>query len=469
MISQAKRQNAAMMALLVFFLSVFPARPAHALVPLAVGLTLRVLAQGAAMGTADLLTSGITGLIGGSIMALALSPSEISDGSQVSPIRVPTTTADSSAYIPSPPNVDQDSTYVGSAPAAGTEDSTFSGWSVGAGNYYPTMAAAASGGLYQTFPPLATIQAAAPVGVLTAYDCWVEDDYFDGTCNTFVKNAYGEYTNGTRMYPQYDGDPRCPAGYSVSESSSSGCALTDPAAASKDWLADFRRNGQEYTFSDADALPAYANNNGGKVGVYGTDSQGRPVYVQVTPTPYGGSQIGIYTQVGDSVVGQTLTIGANGTVTGASSTVDTGSIFAPTTVNTPAVVTTDTGTGTGTGTTTDPLVFPTDYARTGEASAAGNMVKTSIDQLKDKFSNTETVDDPTVPDWADNWGGTFNPLKAWSMPNHSSACPVSGFDFNGSYYTFDSHCQLMIDHWSGLQTAAVVVWTIAALFILLGA
>lgn len=467
----AKRQNAAIMALLVFFFSVFPAKRSEALVPLAIGLTLRVLASGGAVGGVDLLTAGVTNFIGGSILALGLYPSSISDNTPVLPVRFPTTAGDTSAYLPTNSTPDVDTAFVGNAPASGTtDDVTYSGWE-GSGLIWPTMAAAATQGRYISFPSLAVIEAALPLGETTAYNCWVTNPTSGtGKCSSMIRNNPDEttYLGETTYY--YSGDNRCPAGYSVDLNGTSGCALTDPTAASQDFLSDFRRNGQQYTFTDADTLPSYANNKNGNLGVYGQDSQGRPVYVEVRPTAAGGAEIGVYTQVGTEVQAQTISVAGNGQVTSANTQTATGSVSAPTAVNTPAVVSgVQTVANSTTGTDSGSIVFPTDYARAGEAAQAANTVKTSVDQLKDKFNNTETVNDPTVPDWADHWGATFNPLKAWSMPGHSSVCPTSGFEWNGATYTISSHCQLITDHWSGLQSASVVVWTLFAIWILLGA
>lgn len=496
-----KRGRALAMALFFLMSSVVPVRQANAYWPIAVGFFLRGLVAGGSPIGADLLTAGVTNLIGGTIAALALTPSSLSDSTPVIPIRIPTTTGDTSSQIPpAVPNgtAPSDSALVGNAPVGGTTDGNFSGWTTDWSTIYPTMAASASNGLYQEFPPLDTVKANAVVGQATAYDCWAESyDPMTAKCNTLVKSAQGEYVNGSRMYPEFNGPARCPAGYVYDpDTSTSGCKLTDPAAATKDALADFRRNGQEYFFADADSMPPYVNNAGGKVGAYGTDSQGRPTYVQVTPTADGGSHIGIYTNLGNGQVqGQSINVGANGVVTGANAVTATGSVTAPTAVHTPAVVTgvsTSAGTaaGTGTGTTTTPLdiVFPTDYARTGEAVASATSINTRIDANAQTIKtaieaqsdiSTATKSDPDVP--SDQqlkdalFSGTFTPLLSWSVPGHVSACPTANLSFTMfGHYTplmLDAHCTIfeMPNVRSVLSVVMQVVWVVVALFVLLGA
>jgi len=119
------------------------------------------------------------------------------------------------------------------------------------------------------------------------------------------------------------------------------------------------------------------------------------------------------------------------------------------------------------------VVFPSDYARTNEAQSAADTVNVKLDTLHDDLTDPGTPNtDPTVPDNGQytDFADTFSGLTGWSMPGHSSQCPTASFVSPwGTPYTFDSHCQLITDNWAVLQAAMTVVWTLAALFIVLKA
>lgn len=120
------------------------------------------------------------------------------------------------------------------------------------------------------------------------------------------------------------------------------------------------------------------------------------------------------------------------------------------------------------------IEFPSDYARQGEAQAAADSINNTLGPKLDKI--TETGADPTDPAQPPGsefdqafFQGTFTSLLGWQLPAHTSQCPTSGFDWNGQTYTIDSHCQLVADHFGAFSTVMAVVWTVIALFILLGA
>ena len=479
-----KRFKALLMASIFSIMSVFPVRDSYAVVPFAVGLAVRVLATGGVAGSVDLITAAGSALIGGTILALGLYPTDISDSTPVIPLRIPTIdnknavdTVIPSSATDSPLTAD----YEGTAPLEGSTDGVkFSGWTVTGDKFFPTMAAAATAGRYLVFPSFQTLELDSfwNLDDYFPYQCQIDGSKLEAFCRTLkkdfndLKHVYGPY-----VYLEYSGPVRCPVGYSANESSVSGCALTDPKAVSKDFLADFRRNGQEYLFTDADSLPSYASVKDGAVNVYGTDSSGKPTNVIVTPNSSGGSDIGVYSQNGSSVTGKKIAVSPAGVVTSVSETSVPGTISAPVSANVPAVNTavtsttstgTETGTSTGTGTGSD-IVFPSDYARAGEAQAAANTVKTSIDGVKDKFTESMTLVDPTVPQYVDNWAGKFDNLKGWTLPSHSSNCPTGSFHWEGETFYFDSHCSLIQTHWTTLQSAMIVVWTVLALWVVLGA
>jgi len=123
------------------------------------------------------------------------------------------------------------------------------------------------------------------------------------------------------------------------------------------------------------------------------------------------------------------------------------------------------GGGTSTGGNQN-IQFPSDYARQGEAGQAADKVATAVENLG---KASASLDDPMLPEWADPWGDSFNGLRGWSMPNHSSQCPVGSFNWDGKTYTIDSHCQLVVDHWGPLSASMTAVWVVLALFIVLKA
>lgn len=130
------------------------------------------------------------------------------------------------------------------------------------------------------------------------------------------------------------------------------------------------------------------------------------------------------------------------------------------------------GVGSGGGTTT--VQFPSDYSRAGEAGLAAQSINDALGPKLDKISETGT--DPTDPAQPQGtefdqafFQGTFNSLLGWQMPAHASQCPTSSFDFNSQSYTINAHCQLVANHFSVLASVMSAVWTVLALFILLGA
>ncbi len=140
-------------------------------------------------------------------------------------------------------------------------------------------------------------------------------------------------------------------------------------------------------------------------------------------------------------------------------------------------------TGTGTGS------FPSDYAKAGEATtAAGSVVSAvnantsaiggKLDTLHtDLTTSTTAPADPTVPDSSgfDNafFKGTFSGLLAWQLPSHTSQCPTATFDYvlfgSSNHLVMDAQCTIAEQVRPILSTAAVVMWTLVALFVVLGA
>ena len=122
----------------------------------------------------------------------------------------------------------------------------------------------------------------------------------------------------------------------------------------------------------------------------------------------------------------------------------------------------------------EPVKFPSDYSKAGEAATAAQSINDALGPKLDKI--TESGADPTDPTQPQGsqfdqayFQGTFTNLLGWQLPAHTSQCPTSSFNWNNNSYTINSHCQLVNDHFSALSSVMAVVWTILALFILLGA
>lgn len=60
-------------------------------------------------------------------------------------------------------------------------------------------------------------------------------------------------------------------------------------------------------------------------------------------------------------------------------------------------------------------------------------------------------------------------LRNFAVPAHSSECPKGSFDALGKTYTIDSQCQLIEQNRSIIEAAMLLVWAIAAIFIVLRA
>ena len=120
--------------------------------------------------------------------------------------------------------------------------------------------------------------------------------------------------------------------------------------------------------------------------------------------------------------------------------------------------------------------FPGDYAKTGEAAAAAAGLGAKLDTLHGDLTGSTDVADPEVLTAADmpGMGSTFDGIKAWTLPAHTSTCPQPQIDLSGVLgvgrtFTLSAHCQIAQDNLAALQAAMMVMWTIAAMFTVLRA
>lgn len=469
-------------ALLVVF-TVFPQKPAQAFIPF-IGIGIAAYGSGGTLLSANLLSSVATALLGGSIVALAITPTPLANGealpSYALPIRIPTTTSApvTAAVFPPPP-----------APATVTP-LTQAGYRFGTSTG-PTSA------IYTT--PYSYCQAALAASGLAGSGgfCLEVHPLYpsapDGSSLTCALNS----TKACRVaYPgnptkwfdfMYYTAPSCSGGYSASGSE---CTLSNPSAVTADAKVDMQRGSTAYSTADKDA-PISSNSrvSAGKVEAWGNDANGNPVVVTAGVDANGHSTLGVQKQT-KSQDGQTLIKSDNyvinkdtGLVTSVASGTRTGSIAINADTSVPTVSTgsavqaipgveagavpgTGTGTGTGTG---EPIAFPSDYARAGEAANAATQVKTSVDAITTKLTDTQTVDDPTIPDYPDVWASTFDGITGWHLPSHTSECPTGSFVFNNQIFTIDAHCQLISNYFGALSAAMNVVWFVLAFAVVMGA
>lgn len=285
----------------------------------------------------------------------------------------------------------------------------------------------------------------------------------------------------------------CPSGYTLSGST---CNLTNTRQAVPDDSEDYARSGTTYSkYSGDQTGPQYPAGVGKQettsatndtVSVTGKDSNGNNTKVSVIANANGGSTIQVDTQKTDAngtsyIDRKTINLDSSGNVTGGGRAAvnpgatigitpgSTGQAPQGTTNGGPPGTAFNPGSssgGSGSGTT-----FPSDYARAGEADAAATKINAKLDKLHDDLSKTDNVPDPTEPGDGDYTSpqDSFSSLLGWTVPGHSSSCPAWSFDWNGHTYSTTTHCDLFNNNAATIQTAMAVVWTVAALFIVLGA
>ncbi|MBS1197466.1 MAG: hypothetical protein H6R18_1251 [Proteobacteria bacterium] len=445
MLTNSKRQISAIMALLVFFFSAFPAKRSDAAVPL-VGLAISAFGPGGTLVSSNVLASVGTALIGGTIVALGITPNNAE-----APTRVPLSTDQPTIDAVMPPPVVPQTVSA----STGTQYTCAGGYCTG--NYGSPAAACAA------------VVAAGTGGVCsynpTEYTTLTVTGVTAGSCQIMTQcGSWSPSYIGVTLVPVET--TTCPAGYTLNNGS---CVLNNARQAQSDNKYDLVRTPTGFALpsAEADSQPSYLSAGSGRIVVTGSDSSGNPVVTTIELNSSGGVKVTANTQStmgGQSVVNtQTIDTSTNGQVSSVNSTTNQGSISGVGTGEVPVV---NTGAAVNPG---ESLVFPSDYARVGEAATAAQAVKTSVDAVKDQLTSSVDVVDPTVPAWTDPWGTTFNALKGWSLPSHSSSCPQPSFNWEGRVYAFSTHCQLVTDHWSALSAAMMVVWTIAALWFVLTA
>lgn len=317
-------------------------------------------------------------------------------------------------------------------------------------------------------------------------------------CKVSVSGVFYGLKNYSQpiVYPAgvTDGAGSCPAGYVVSGVS---CALSNPRLVTSDGKKDLTRTGTAFTLpisaNDIDvSLSAPMKGTIGTDGSYqlaGTDSAGNLFQLKVTPTTNGGSTVQYKQQTVDSVSNtstttQTFTVDSAANITSAVQTSAYESLTVDPATQTATVTTTGTGTPTAQA-SQQAITFPSDYARTGEAATAAQPVTNAVNAQSAKLDTlhhdlTDTVAAPAdlaVPSSSQFedafFKGTFTNLLAWRLPVHAGICPTAVFDYNlfGSHQhlVMDAQCTIAESVRSVLSTVMIVVFTIVALFLVLGA
>ena len=188
-------------------------------------------------------------------------------------------------------------------------------------------------------------------------------------------------------------------------------------------------------------------------------------------------QIKIQVNTDGSVQVTSWTPSTNGSI---ATTVDTVSIGAPTSPASSQIQSVSQGTITGQGTgafqttpTSSPQSFPDDYSR----EATQQSVLTKLGEVKTALENlTEEADEPADPEPVTPeeitevfFPETFTSLRSWQMPTRAVSCPTWSFAVFSHSYTIDTHCTLIEQQRGTFSAIMLLIWSIAALFIVLGA
>ena len=428
-------------ALWFAFFSVFvPFRPARAVAPVAVAMAL-VNGAGAVIAS-DVLTSVGTALLGGiAVAAIFLTPGDNPVNPTNPVIRVPLNSATPVAAMP-PPSVPASAT---ATPSTNVQDGM-----VGA----QTPNAWCQSWATSKLPNFTcgTTWAVSYVGTTAKCDMW----YGPSAPNPggYCFQVTGSFTPGVT----------CPTGYSKSGQS---CVLANARLVVADKRYDLSRSGSVLsdpsTAGEADVKPANISVSGSGTGqIWGNDSLGRPFVTTITPTAAGGSLVTTQLESSPGIIRTSaVTIGSDAVVSSAATTSGAGSISGAGAAGLAPVATTTAP--------TTPIDFPDDYARQNTTQA----IKAGVDQLHRDLTDSTVVDDPVQPpstSFEDSFfKTTFDALKGWHLPSHSSQCPTGNLSLFGQTYSIDSHCTLINGNWGALQAAMGVVWSLMALFIVLRA
>lgn len=364
---------------------------------------------------------------------------------------------------------------------------------------FSTLAAAASSFLSDIVPGGGSQATSGPpyIGQLTYIDSPGSHPY----CNTISKGYFMQgvvpFVNGPNQVNRcvaISGASPCSRGYFFSGGE---CVLDDPYLAKQDNHTEVVRYGATWappSDNDADPLPESVriSTSGDKLTFPVTMPDGsiKTYRATLSSDPYPGFRLEEFVNVDPSNVSiNSSFFDELGMLRESSHVQQPGQL----TEADPYSYSSSTTTNPGNGTSTN-IQFPTDYARIGEAGAAANVVKASVDSFKgqfelfrasweafktlfqtlhEKITGTTELADPSDVQLPENQLKTATAgLSSWSMPSHASECPAPSMTlefFGGKTYTLNSHCQIAEQNRDLIGALMRIMFAVMAVFIVLGA
>jgi hypothetical protein len=294
----------------------------------------------------------------------------------------------------------------------------------------------------------------------------------NGTCS-YTYPGCGSVCSGSGSYNTAVG---CPTGYTFNGST---CNLTSAPSVAypPDNRCGLKFSAGTMSYDSRDPDCASPSGTSPAVGQVNLSTDGKTLTVTNTA---GTQRVQVAVQTDGSVKITTWTPSSTDPTT---TTIQTATVSNP--ASTPKVTTTQQSVTNSTGSTAftqtsspgtsndKPITFPDDYSREATQQAVlaklGD-VKTSVDNL------TKAADAPADPValTSDDINGVFFPdtfttLHAWQMPARAVACPTWSFSVFSHSYTIDAHCALIENQRAFFSSIMLLVWSLAALFIVLGA
>ena len=296
-----------------------------------------------------------------------------------------------------------------------------------------------------------------------------------GTCasNATIGCCYGNQGGGNIAFVT---QTVCPAGYSASGGS---CVLTTPTAVPypPDNRCGLKFAGGVMSYDSRDPDCATPGGTSPAPGQVNLSPDGKTVTVT---NPAGTQRVQVAVQPDGTVK---ITTWAPSSTDPTTTDIQTATVANP--AATPTITTTQQATTNSVGTpaftqtptpTTSnekPITFPDDYSREATQQAVLTRlgeIKTSVDNLTKAGDAPAdpvalTSDDITGAFFSD----TFTNLRAWQLPARAVACPTWSFSVFSHSYTIDAHCTLIENQRAFFSSIMLLVWSLAALFIVLGA
>lgn len=272
--------------------------------------------------------------------------------------------------------------------------------------------------------------------------------------------------------------PMCPEGY---EQSGASCIKELPDGTLDIILQDdlFTFRGKDPDSDSPDTFKPLIKDGGQTVQLSGRDPvTNTPKTITVShDSSTQNTTIRVDTQIngptGSHVDTTTAVVGPSGDITSSSSNSQPGTLNNPSGPGSGDGTPGSGGSGTSPGSTITPgdgLVFPSDYARRGEAEKAADKITQRIDDIFKDVSPPDDLEEPDSSEMRDLFfKNTFNDLLGWRLPSHQSQCPKPRVTLFGQDHVIDSHCTIANEHFHVLSRFMMVVWVVIALFIVLRA